>query len=95
MVVLEAVQEEMVVEDMVVRVAAVAVHTPIAQLELSTIPTTMVIAKPVTTPIGTRTLVVLPALMVPMAIQVMLKFSPAVTATAVPLNSLLNTQRVP
>ncbi len=94
MVVLEAVQEEMAVEDMVVRVAAVAVHTPIPQLELNIIPTTMVIAKHATTPIGTQTPVVSPDQTVPMATLVMLKFSPAVTATAVPLNSLLNTQPV-
>ncbi len=94
MVVLEAVQEEMAVEDMVVRVAAVAAHTPIAQLELSTIPTTMVIAKPVTIPIGTRIPVVSPDQTVPMATLVTLKFSRAVTATVVPLNSLLNTQPV-
>ncbi len=92
MVVLEAVQEEMAVEDMVVRVAAVAAHTPIARPELSTIPTTMATAKPVTTPIGTRIPVVSPDQTVPMATLVTLKFSRAVTATAVPLNSLLNTQ---
>ena len=94
MVVLEAVQEEMAVEDMVVRVAAVAAHTPIAQLELNTIPTTMAVVEHVTIPIGKRILVVLPALTVPMVTLVTLKFSPAVTATVVPLNSLLNTQPV-
>jgi hypothetical protein len=55
----------------------------------------MATTKPVTTPIGTRTPVVFPDQTVPMAIQVTLKFSPAVTATVVPLNSLLNTQPVP
>jgi len=94
MVVSEAVQEEMAVEVMVVRVAEVAAHTPIARPGVNIIPTTMAITKPVTTPIGTQTPVVLLALTVPMAIQVMLKFSPVMTATVVPLNSLLNTQPV-